>query len=82
MDYFAGHSESRGPGSPKIAGEVIISRQLVGVVRNKLQLIMVKVELGERSEAMKAIKELSESLNRYIETPEQERRRSSTDSAM
>lgn len=61
---------------------MIISRQLVGQVRNKLQIIMVKVELGERSEAMKAIKDLSEFLNRYEETREQEMRRLSKDSAM
>lgn len=75
MDYFAGYSESRSPGAHKIVNEVIISRQLVGQVRNKLQVILVKVELGERSEAMKAIKDLSEFLNRYVETPQEEQQR-------
>lgn len=43
---------------------------------------MAMVETGQRSEAMKEISRLSGLLSRYEETPEEERRRLSTDSAM
>jgi hypothetical protein len=54
---------------------MIVSRKLAHKIQNRLQLILGAIEIGSREVAVQRIRELSELVNRHVESPEEEKQR-------
>lgn len=54
---------------------MIVSRKLAHKIQNRLQAIMGAVQLGSPDLAVQRIRELSDLINRYVESPEEEKQR-------
>jgi hypothetical protein len=66
---------SDGARRERIIVPMIVSRKLAHKIQNRLQLILGAIEIGSREVAVQRIRELSELVNRHVESPEEEKQR-------